>query len=328
MANGILNKKSEALHRESVVVDAHCDTLTAMIGQKRRLGEFSGGGQLDLPRLRAGGVNVQFFAAFIAPECKTLAARRTLELIDLFYREIKENEKDILPVKSKVEIDEALASGRIAALLSVEGGEALEGSIGVLRMLHRLGVRGLTLTWNGRNELGDGMGEEKTGGGLTSFGVAVVKEMNRLGMLVDVSHLSEKGFWDVIRVSGQPVIASHSNCRVLCEHPRNLNDGQIRALAGKGGVMGITFVPDFLGGAKPSVKEVLDHIDHAAAVGGVECVGLGSDFDGTDHLPAGLEDCAKIPAVTGGLIDRGYSDDAIKKILGGNFLRVIGQVLK
>lgn len=328
MARSIVNKKAEALHRESVVVDAHCDTLTAMLGQNRRLGEFSGGGQSDLPRLKDGGVKLQFFAAFIAPKFKTLAVRRTLELIDLFYRETEENKKAVMPVKNWVEINEALASGKIAALLAIEGGEALEGSIGVLRMLHRLGVRGLTLTWNGRNELGDGVGEEGTGGGLTSFGVAVVEEMNRLGMLVDVSHLSEKGFWDVMSVSGQPVIASHSNCRALCDHPRNVNDEQIRAMAEKGGVMGITFVPDFLGGEKPSVKEVLDHIGHAVSVGGVDCVGLGSDFDGTDNLPAGLEDSARIPAVTSGLMDRGYGDDAIKKILGGNFLRVIGQVLK
>lgn len=323
-----MENKVKELHWESLVVDAHCDTLTAMPAQNRRLGEYSGGGQLDLPRLKTGGIKVQFFAAFIAPEFKTLAVRRTLDLIDLFHREMEENKKDIQHVKSQAEINKALASGKIAALLSVEGGEALEGSIGVLRMLHRLGVRSLTLTWNGRNELADGVGEERTGGGLSSFGVAVVEEINRLGMLVDVSHLSEKGFWDVLKVSTQPVIASHSNCKALCEHPRNLSDRQIRALAENGGVMGITFVPAFLGGEKPSVKEVLDHIDHTVAVGGVKCVGLGSDFDGTDSIPVGLEDCASFPAVTGGLIDRGYPDNVIKKILGGNFLRVIGQVLK
>jgi len=328
MTGRSLKNKAELLHRESVVVDAHCDTLTAMPEQNRRLGEYCGDGQLDLPRLKTGGIKMQFFAAFVAPEFKTLAARRTLELIDLFHREMEENKKDIQHVKSQSEMMKALNSGKIAALLSVEGGEALEGSIGVLRMLHRLGVRSLTLTWNGRNELGDGVGEERTGGGLTSFGSAVVEEINRLGMLADVSHLSEKGFWDVLKVSGQPVIASHSNCKALCEHPRNLSDEQIRALAKEGGVMGITFVPDFLGGKKPSVKEVLDHIDHAVAIGGVGCVGLGSDFDGTDSIPVGLEDCTRFPAVTRGLIDRGYPDNAIKKILGGNFLRILGQVLK
>ncbi|MCL6634176.1 MAG: dipeptidase [Peptococcaceae bacterium] len=328
--NGIINReRAAALHRESLVLDAHCDTLTAMPGQNRRLGEWSGLGQLDLPRLKAGGVKVQFFAAFIAPEFKKTALKRALELIDLFYSEMEANPKDAVPVRSPLEIEQAVASGRIAALLSIEGGEALQGSMGVLRMLHRLGVRSLTLTWNGSNELGHGVGPGGEGaGGLTAFGAEVVKEMNRLGMLVDVSHLSEQGFWDVIRISGQPVIASHSNCRALCEHPRNLSDEQIRALAAKGGVMGVTFVPAFLGGARPSVKAVLDHIGHAVAVGGVECVGLGSDFDGTGELPAGLADCTKMPFLTEGLLERGYGDAEIKKILGENFLRVIGQVLK
>lgn len=328
MSKETLRPVADALHKGSVVVDAHCDTLTAMPEQKRRLGERSAQGQLDLPRMKEGGINVQFFAAFIAPEFKNIALRRALELVDRFYREMEENKNDVMHVRNCKEIEEALASGRIAALLSIEGGDALEGSMSVFRMLQRLGLRGLTLTWNGRNEIGDGVSEGRTGGGLTSFGVAVVEEANRLGVLVDVSHLSEKGFWDALNVSGQPVIASHSNCRALCDHPRNVSDEQIRALAEKGGVMGITFVPAFLGGKKPSIKEVLDHVDHAVAVGGMECVGLGSDFDGTDHLPGELEDCTRFPAITRGLIERGYSSTDIKKILGGNFLRVLGQVLK
>lgn len=328
MNTKISRDRAEALHRGSLVVDAHCDTLTAMLHQNRRLREFSGRGHLDLARLKAGGVNMQYFAAFIAPEFKAVAPRRTLELIDVFYREMEDNADVIVPVLNRAEIEKTLASGKIAALLTVEGGEALQGSIGVLRVLYRLGVRGLTLTWNGRNEIGDGTGEERTGGGLTSFGVEVVVEANRLGLLVDVSHLSEKGFWDVLRVSQQPVIASHSNCRALCDHPRNLNDSQVRELAEKKGVMGITFVPSFLGGENPSIKEVLDHIDHAVAVGGLDCVGLGSDFDGTDELAAGLEDCSRFPVITDGLLDRGYSDIAVEKILGGNFLRIIGQVLE
>lgn len=328
MLHKTLSNKVDMLHRESIIVDAHCDTLTAMLEQNRRLGEFSLRGHLDLPRLKAGGIKVQFFAAFISPEFKKFALRRALDLIDLYYQEIEANNKDIIHVENLREIDKALASGKIASLLSVEGGEALECSLGVLRVLYRLGVRSLTLTWNDRNDLGNGVFKSRTNGGLTPFGVAVVEELNYLGMLVDVSHLSEKGFWDVVKVSKQPVIASHSNCRALCENPRNLSDKQIKALAEKGGVVGINYVPSFLGGKEPSVKEVLDHIGHAVSVGGVECVGLGSDFDGTDMLPSGLGDCSKISVITRGLIERGYSDSAIKKILGGNFLRVIGQVLK
>jgi len=328
MVEEMLIGKAAALHRESIVVDAHCDTLTAMPGQRRRLGELSCLGQLDLPRLRAGGVKVQFFAAFIAPEFKTAPLRKALELIDLFYKEVDANKQDIALVKNLSEIEKAVTSDKIAALLSIEGGEALEGSPGVLRMLYHLGVRSLTLTWNSRNELGEGVGEEPTYAGLTPFGRVVVREMNRLGMLVDISHLGEKGFWDVLGVSRQPVIASHSNCRVLCEHPRNLNDQQIRALADKGGVMGITFVSSFLGGGKPGIGAVLDHIDHVVAVGGIDCVGLGSDFDGADEPPLGLEDCSRLCGLTEGLLERGYGNIEIKKILGGNFWRVIGQVLK
>ena len=196
----------------------------------------------------------------------------------------------------RADIDRAIAAGKIAAFLSIEGGEALAGSLGVLRMLYKVGVRSLTLTWNGRNELGDGVGA--SGKGLTAFGRAVVREMNDLGMLVDVSHLSERGFWDAMKVSTQPLIASHANCRALCDHPRNLTDAQIRAVAGQGGVIGVTFVPDFLGGETPSVDNVLDHIDHMIAVGGEDCVGLGSDFDGTKELPAGLADCTGLPLLT------------------------------
>mgnify|MGYP005856011639 CR=1 FL=1 len=315
------NNKEKLLQYENLVVDAHCDVITAMLEQNRRLGEYTGAGQLDLPRMKQGGIKLQFFAAFIAPEYKSAAVKRALDLIDHFCKEIEENKKDIAHVKNINDINEAINSKKIAALLSVEGGEALEGSIHVLRMLYRLGVRSLTLTWNGRNELGDGVGVQE-GAGLTQFGKKVVREMNSLNMIIDVSHLAEKGFWDVLKISQAPVIASHSNCRAICGHPRNLNDAQIRALAEKGGVMGITYVPAFLGGNNPSVKEVLDHIEHAVNVGGIECVGLGSDFDGTDELPDGLEDCSRIEAITAGLIDRGYDKCAINKIIGGNFLRL------
>ncbi|OPY58211.1 MAG: Membrane dipeptidase (Peptidase family M19) [Pelotomaculum sp. PtaU1.Bin035] len=319
---------AKTLHYESIVIDTHCDTLSVMLDGGWHLAGFSGQGQLDLPRLKEGGVDVQFFSAFVAPEYKPVAVRRVMELIDLFYQEMEENSDVILHAKGLADINEALATGKVAAFLSIEGGEALEGSLGVLRVLHRMGVRSITLTWNGRNELGDGVGEESTGGGLTGFGIATVMEMNRLGMLVDVSHLSERGFWDVIKVSRQPVIASHSNCRAICDHPRNLKDEQIKALASNGGVMGIAFVPDFLGGESPSIDDVIAHIDHVIAVAGPDCVGIGSDFDGTDILPAGLDACSSLPAVTSGLLKRGYNGEVIKKILGGNFLRVIGQVIK
>ena len=323
----LVNCKAVELHRQSMVLDAHCDTLSVLVEQNRRLGQLSGQGHLDLPRLKKGGIKVQFFAAFISPEYKQAPLRRALELIDSFLWEMKENSKDVLHVKNPEEIYQACSSGKVAALLTVEGGECLEGRAGVLQQLYTLGVRGLTLTWNNDNELGNGVNAKKSTG-LTPFGLAIVAELNRLGVLIDISHLSAEGYQDVLKHSSQPVIASHSNCKALCNHPRNLSDEQIRTLAENGGVMGITFVSTFLGGGKPSLKEVLDHIDHAVAVGGIECVGLGSDFDGTEQLAVGLEDCSFCPALTGGLIARGYGDEDIKKIIGGNFLRVIEKVLK
>jgi len=322
-----IHKKAAELHRHSIVVDAHCDTLTVLQKQKRRLGRLAGQGHLDLPRLKIGGVKVQFFAAYISPEFKHAPLKRALELIDIFTNEIAVNASDIEHVKNLKEIYRACNSGKVAALLTVEGGECLEGSTRTLSKLFRLGVRGLTLTWNNSNELGSGVKAIKPSG-LTAFGLSVVEELNRLGILIDVSHLSEEGFQDVLLHSRQPVIASHSNCKALCNHPRNLSDNQIRLLAENGGVMGITFVPAFLGGEKPSLREVLNHIDHAVKVGGIDCVGLGSDFDGTRYTATGMEDCTCWPSLTAGLIDRGYRGEEVEKIIGGNFLRVIGQVLK
>ncbi|MBA7681825.1 hypothetical protein ES703_90166 [subsurface metagenome] len=246
-----------------------------------------------------------------------------------FYREIEKNQDDISLVTNYNQIKEVNRAGKIAAILSIEGGEALEGDLGVLRVLYKLGVRLLTLTWNQRNQIADGIGESRTGSGLTEFGLKVIDEMNRLGMLIDVSHLSETGFWDVVKRSKTPIVASHSNCYALCPHLRNLKDEQIKALADKGGVIGITFVPNFLTQEKrkTTVEDVVKHIDYLVEKVGVDYVGLGSDFDGTGGLPLGLEGVDKIPNITGELLDRGYKEKDIKKILGENFLRVFKEVV-
>ena len=205
----------------------------------------------------------------------------------------------------------------------------MEGDLGVLRVLYRLGVRLLTLTWNQRNQIADGIGESRTASGLTEFGLKVIDEMNDLGMLIDVSHLSETGFWDVIKRSKTPIVASHSNCYALCSHLRNLKDEQIKALTDKDGVIGITFVPNFLTQEKrkTAVKDVVSHIDYLVEKAGIDYVGLGSDFDGTGGLPLGLEGVNKIPNITAELLNRGYMEGEIEKILGGNFLRVFKKVV-
>ncbi len=323
--------QAKQIHQKATVFDGHCDTILEIINHKRSLGNRASTGHLDIPRLKEGGVNIQVFAVFIEDIYKPdRSLKRTLQLIDCFYKEIKKNQDDISLVINYNQIKEVNRAGKIAAILSIEGGEALEGDLGVLRVLYRLGVRLLTLTWNQRNQIADGIGESRTGSGLTEFGLKVIDEMNRLGMLIDVSHLSETGFWDVIKRSKTPIVASHSNCYTLCLHPRNLKDEQIKAIADKGGVIGIAFVPNFLTQEKrkTTVEDVVKHIDYLVEKVGVDCVGLGSDFDGTGGLPLGLEGVDKIPNITMALLKRGYKDEDIKKILGGNFLRVFKEVVE
>jgi membrane dipeptidase len=322
--------KAKQIHQKATVFDGHCDTILEVINHKRSLGSRTLVGHLDIPRMKEGGVDVQFFAVFIEDIYKPdRSLKRTLQLIDCFYKEIEKNQDDISLVTNYNQIEEVNSAGKIAAILSIEGGEALEGDLGVLRVLYKLGVRLLTLTWNQRNQIADGIGESRTGSGLTKFGLKVIDEMNRLGMLIDVSHLSETGFWDVIKRSKAPIVASHSNCYALCPHLRNLKDEQIKALADKGGVIGITFVPNFLTQEKrkTTVGDVVKHIDYLVEKVGVDYIGLGSDFDGTGGLPLGLEGVDKVPNITGELLDRGYKEKDIKKILGENFLRVFKEVV-
>jgi membrane dipeptidase len=322
--------RAKQIQQKAIVFDGHCDTILEIINHKRTLGKRASTGHLDIPRMKEGGLDVQFFAVFIEDIYKPDSSlKRTLQLIDCFFREIEKNQDDISLVTNYNQIEEANKARKIAAILSIEGGEALEGDLGVLRVLYGLGVRLLTLTWNQRNQIADGIGEFRTGSGLTEFGLKVIDEMNDLRMLIDVSHLSETGFWDVIKRSKAPIVASHSNCYALCHHLRNLKDEQIKALANKGGVIGITFVPNFLTQEKrkTTIKDVVKHIDYLVKKAGIDCVGLGSDFDGTGALPLGLEGVDKIPNITEELLNQGYKEKDIKKILGENFLRVFKEVV-
>ncbi|MGQ9557515.1 MAG: dipeptidase [Desulfurispora sp.] len=323
-----ISERACRLHSRALIVDSHCDTLTALQSQERRLGVASQRGHVDLPRLVAANVKVQYFAAFIEPQYYARPLQRLLELIDRFEQELQENAGTLRLICSRSDLDRVLAGKEVGGLLTVEGGECLEDSLAVLRQLYRLGVRSITLTWNYRNRLADGVLESRTGGGLTNFGVQVVQEMNRLGMLVDLAHISEAGFWQALEVSSQPILVSHANCRAVCDHPRNLNDGQIRALAAAGGVVGLCFYPPFVHSAMPDLERLLDHAVHIASTGGVDCLGLGSDFDGIDAVLPGLEDVTGLPVLTEGLLGRGFSESDVEKILGGNHLRLLRQVLK
>lgn len=310
-----------------LIFDAHIDTLSRLLISQKPF--TAPEGHVNLELIRGSGLGAQFFAAFVHPRFyHGLALHNTSEMIDLFWQLLREHSQDLAYAGSVSEIRRAQKEGRIACLLAIEGGEALEGKLANLRNFYRLGVRLLTLTWNHRNQLGSGQLEGPSGGGLSCFGGEVVEEMNRLGMLIDVSHLNEPGFWDVLEISSAPIIASHSNAWELCKHPRNLKDPQIRAIAERGGVIGVNFYTQFLtGSAKAEIGAVAEQIDYLVNVGGIDSVGLGSDFDGISQTPKGLENCACTKSLVPILAERGYDQRQISKIMGGNLLRLCEQVL-
>ena len=328
---------SNEIHLNTVVVDAHSDRIMALMPEELYFDVSKEG---PMPRkklyehlndLKAGGIRCQVFPIWVSPHYNPISLRRALQMVDVFQRELKNQRARISLCTRFREIEEAVKKNKLAAILSMEGGEPLEGDVSMLRIFYQLGVRSLGFTQFPRNKLADGSGELRSNGGLTGHGHEVLEEMKRFNMLVDVSHINERGFWDVLNATNIPVIASHSNCKALCDHHRNLTDQQIRALADRKGVMGITFVESFLqkSADEVSLNNVLDHIDHIVKLVGVDYVGFGSDYMGMKKSKIkGLEDITKFPNITKGLLSRGYAREEIEKILGGNFLRVFKEILK
>ncbi len=326
---------AQTLHQQSIVIDGHCDTLMNVQMRYEGFPPFlkhleGHKGHIDLPRLKAGGVTAQNFACYLDNLFLVQAARETLRMIDTFYRWQEENPADLCLATCAADIERAKIEGKVAGILSLEGAEGLEGDLGVLRMFYRLGVRWIGLTWSRRNEVADGVYETRSGGGLTRFGVKLVEEMSRLGMLVDIAHLAPQGVEDVFDICPKPIVASHANARALCDVPRNLTDAQLERLAANGGVIGVVNVPIFItqGDQPPTLDMLLDHVDHIVKVAGIDHVGLGSDWDGFNApSPVGLEDVSQTPNITTGLLARGYSVGDVQKIIGGNWLRVIRQAI-
>jgi membrane dipeptidase len=370
-----ISMKAKKLHSRALVCDMHSDTVLKLRKGDFVLGERHSTGHIDIPRLREGGVDLQVWGIWVEPRfLPDSAAKQAFDLIDLFYQQLEKYPQDLELVTNLDQFKHANKEGKIACFLGLEGGHSIEGDLSLLRTFYRLGVRYMTLTWENSNPLASSAADTSSQkGGLTDLGKETVKEMNKLGMMVDVSHLSEEAFWDVVNLSSAPIIASHSCVKAICNHYRNLTDEQIKAIAKSGGVIGINFFSGYLDDdfrkvsdsiykeiqiKKEEIKEkfkgddkkieeetsllyqnakfpapatlskLVDHIDYIVKLVGPDYVGLGSDFDGIPAIPLEIKDASGLPAITQELLNRGYKDKDIKKILGGNFLRVFGKVCK
>lgn len=309
------------------IVDLHCDMLSAARAQGRSIAVESSVGHADIPRLERGGVDLVLCALFARPCDPEDMFHEVLSQIADFRDAVKQCGPKFLPVESVDDLDR-INKGTVGGMLMLEGADSLRRNLDNLERLYRLGVRGVTLTWNGRNEVADGCRVLGKIRGLTDFGKDVVCTIQELGMMVDVSHISEKGFWDVVDIVKGPIIASHSNVKRLCEHPRNLTDEQLHGIKMTDGVVGITFVPEFVSKDAASLEHVVDHIDYVCEEIGVRHVAIGSDFDGIDNMPFGLSDVTKFSSLVRELTRRGYDWDSIRKIMGENALRVLSRVLR
>jgi membrane dipeptidase len=385
MSVPVVSSRAMRVYRDAYVIDTHNDMPSRVLDDaydadvRNPAGFGPGRGSTDLPRLVESGLSAEFMSAWVdAPYARTPGASyaRALAYVDAIHHFVDRHPDHLRFATTAADVERAKRDGKVAILIGVEGGHAIEGSLDRLRDLHARGVRYMTLTWNNGNTWAGssiGSGGTRTGG-LTPFGRDVVREMNRLGMLVDLSHVSDSTFYDAVAVSRAPVIASHSSARAVSNVPRNLSDDQLRAIARTGGVVNVNFYSRFIDPAyRARVEEVertlgrerraaaglhgadsaaarariaarrdslmaavpptpfrvlIDHFDHVAKVAGVDHVGIGSDFDGVTALPTGMEDVTALPRIAQALLDRGYSDSDVAKMLGGNMLRVMRAVLR
>jgi membrane dipeptidase len=382
LAAQTVTPRARAIHDSAIIVDTHADTPQRFLYEGFDIGNSDPKdiGHISLDKARAGNLGAEFFSIWADPETTSgQFAKSTFDMIDSVYQQAARHPDRMMMAFSVADIARARKQKKLAALMGIEGGHSIENDIRLLRDYYRLGVRYMTLSWSNTNEWADSSGDIddlkiQHHNGLTDFGKQVVLEMNRMGMMVDISHVADKTFIDAIAASRAPVIASHSSARALTNHPRNMTDDMLRAVAKNGGVVQTNFYSAFIddnyrraGEAqkkdadaavatriaelkaagrpvtyldkdqverewtakipRPPLKSLIDHIDHIAKVVGVDHVGLGSDFDGVSGaLPEGIDSAADLPKITQALLDRGYSEKDIHKILGGNLLRVFGEV--
>lgn len=323
-------------------IDMHCDTLMEAMNRKQRTAERLEGTMVDIERLRQSGADAQFFAMFLPQNAKAewfgldyapTPEQMMEQMYQIFLRTLDECSDSLAFARNYEELAENRAAGRISAFLTIENGYPAHGELENLKKFYEMGVRLITLTWNDPNCFGQNHSSapEEMERGLTSFGKEAIPYMNSLGILVDVSHLSDGGFYDVAKLSKKPFVASHSNCRALCPSTRNLTDEMIRILADAGGVAGINFEPSFLNedlsDRVSRVERMCDHIGHFIDQGGVECVGIGTDFDGIGG-DLEISECTKMHLLFDALHRRGIPDDVIDRISHGNVERVIREVMR
>jgi len=367
-------KTGERVLQQAIIIDTHADTPQMILDEGYDLAQSDSPYMISIPKMRQGHLGAEFFSIWVDVTWpRQDLIHRALDLIDVTYQQVARHSDGLGLATTADDIERLHREGKTAVLLGVEGGHEIEGDLRVLDIFYRLGVRYMTLTHTKNNELGDSSGDQPRWHGISPLGRQAVARMNQLGMMVDISHVSDQTFYDALAVSKAPLIASHSSCRALCSARRNMTDDMIRALAKNGGVMDINFYSGFLSEAYnkgyekiekqvedqlaaarsrtakegkhlsyseelqieqrltkdlpvPSYTAIADHIDHAVKVGGIDHVGLGSDFDGIDSAPRGMEDVSKIPDLVRELARRGYSEEDLTKILGGNVLRVMRQV--
>lgn len=368
-----VSERARRLHERALVIDTHDDTTQRLIHDKQfDIAARNTEGSIDIPRMRDGGLDALFFSIWMTGDVTgPQAVKQALQQIDRVRETARRHPQDLLLATTAADIRRAAAQRRIAVLMGLEGGHMIDEDLGVLRMYAALGVRYLTLTHGLNTTWADSATDRPSHNGLTAFGKEVVRELNRLGVIVDISHVADTTFADVLEVTRAPVIASHSSARAISKAPRNMTDDMLRALSRNGGVVMINYNAAFLSeefrlaprpadftaaitaintrcgmdeacsiletqranhaamrrGVLPTVTwdKIIEHIDHAVRIAGIDHVGLGSDFDGA-VMPLGMEDASKLPRITDALLKKGYSERDVEKILGGNVLRVMEQV--
>jgi membrane dipeptidase len=375
-----MSKDPIAVHNSAIVIDTHADTPQRFVDENWNFTDPLNGGMLNYESARKGNLAAQFFSIWVDPSqySSNASAQRSLKLIDATLGQIRKAPDKLQLCLSSNDIIGAHKSGKFAVLMGIEGGHSIENSLGLLRDYYRLGVRYMTLTWSNTNDWADSSGDIDDPtvthhNGLTPFGKQVVQEMNRLGMMVDISHVSDKTFWDVIATTRSPIIASHSSARALTQTPRNMTDEMLQAVAKNDGVVMVNFFPAFIDenwrqawaassternkaqdaleaeyhskglpvpftasdkidrefaakiGRAP-FNSLIDHFDHVIKVAGIDHVGIGTDFDGIPVPPEGIDSAADLPKITSALMARGYTAEGMKKLLGGNLLRVFREV--